>query len=75
MSTKLALRQRDMQIEALKLQQEHLRVVRDRHQTWMKEAGDSEINRIRHDIIDSIEKTLNQYDDLLKALRTQGEGD
>ena len=74
MSTKLALRQRDMQIEALKVQQEHLRVVRDRHQTWMKESGDIEINRIRHDIIDLIEKTLNRYDDLLGALRTPSEG-
>ena len=74
MSNKLALRQRDMQIEALKVQREHLRVMRDRHQTCMKEAGDIDINRIRHDIIDLIEKTLNQYDHLLEALRTQGEG-
>jgi hypothetical protein len=75
MSNQLAQRMRSQQIEALKIQKEHMIVVRDRHQVWSKDPTDIEINRIRHEIIDSIEKTLAQYDQLLEALRRPIEGD
>jgi PIN domain nuclease of toxin-antitoxin system len=75
MSNQLAQRMRSQQIEALKIQKEHMIVVRDRHQAWRKDPTDIEINRIRHAIIDSIEKTLAQYDQLLEALRRPIEED
>ena len=75
MSNQLAQRMRSQQIEALKIQKAHMIVVRDRHQVWSKDPTDIEINRLRHEIIDSIEKTLAQYDQLLEALRRPVEGD
>jgi hypothetical protein len=75
MSGYLAQRLRSQQIEALKIQEDYLRVVRDRHLAWTKAADNIEINPIRHEIIDLIEKTIAQYDQLLEALRRPIEGD
>jgi hypothetical protein len=75
MSGQLAQRLRNQQIEALKVQRDYLRVVRDRHQVWNKDAADVEINPIRYEIIDLIERTLAQYDLLLEALRRPVEPD
>ena len=50
-------------------------VVRDRHRLWVQDTGDIEINRIRRDIIDLIEKTVDQYDLLLEALQRQRVGE
>jgi len=62
-------------MESLKIQQEHMLVVRDRHRFWVQDTGDIEINRIRRDIIDLIEKTVDQYDLLLEALQRRRAGD
>ncbi len=75
MSTQLAQRLRNQQIEALKIQQQYLTVARDRHQAWSKDSDDLESNRIRSQIIDLIEKTLAQYEHLLEVLRRPMEGD
>ena len=75
MSTQLAERLRSQQIEALKIQQQYMLVVRDRQQAWSKDEKDIEINRIRHEVIASIEATLAQYEHLLEALRRPREGD
>ena len=50
-------------------------VVRDRHRIWIKDTEAIEINRLRRDIIDLIEKTVDQYDLLLAALQRQRAGD
>jgi hypothetical protein len=75
MSTQLAQRLRDQQIEALKIQQQYLTVARDRHQTWSKNSDDLESKRIRSEIIDLMQKTLVQYDRLLEVLCRPMEGD
>jgi hypothetical protein len=75
MSTRLSQRLRDQQIEALKIQQQYMTVVRERQRAWNKESNDSEINRIRNEILDLVEKTIVQYDLLLEALRKPIEGD
>lgn len=75
MSTRPSHHLQTLHIEALKIQQEHLLVVRDRHRIWMTAADDIEINRIRRDIIDLIDKTVDQYNHLLKALQEQGDGE
>jgi hypothetical protein len=69
MSTRLSQRLRDQQIEALKIQQQYMTVVRERHRAWNKDSDDIEINRIRNEILDLVEKTIAQYDHLLEALR------
>jgi hypothetical protein len=74
MSNRLSKRLRDQQIEALKIQQQYMTVVRDRHRAWDKDSDDMEINRIRNEILDLIEKTIAQYDHLLEALRGPSEG-
>ena len=75
MSTQLAQRLRSQQIEALKIQLQSMIAVRDRHQAWSKDSDDIEINRIRSEIINLIEKTIDQYGHLLEALRRPIEGD
>ena len=50
-------------------------VVRDRHRIWIKDTEAIEINRLRRDIIDLIEKTVDQYDLLLVALQRQRAGE
>jgi hypothetical protein len=75
MSTHLSQRLRDQQIEALKIQQQYMTVVRERHQVWSKDSDDREINRIRNEILDLVEKTIVQYDHLLGALRKPIEED
>ena len=75
MSTQLSQRLRGQQIEALKIQQQYLTVVRDRQQAWSKDSDDIEISRIRGEIIDLVEKTIAHYDHLLEALRRPIEGD
>ena len=75
MSTRLSQRLRDQQIEALKIQQQYMTVVRERHRAWNKDSDDIEINRIRNEILDLVEKTIAQYDHLLEALRGPIEGD
>jgi len=74
MSNRLSQRLRDQQIEALKVQQQYMTVVRDRHRAWSKDSEDIEINRIRSGILDLVEKTIAQYDQLLEALRGPIEG-
>jgi len=69
MSNRLSKRLRDQQIEALKIQQQYMTVVRERHRAWNKDSDDIEINRIRNEILDLVEKTIAQYDHLLEALR------
>ena len=71
----MAFRVTDKIKEALKIQRQYMTVAQDRHRAWSKESGDPEINRIRSEIIDLIEKTLVQYDNLLEALRRPIEGD
>ena len=75
MGTQLSQRLRGRQIEALKIQQQYLTVVRDRHQAWSKASDDIEISRIRNEILDLVDKTIAQYDHLLEALRKPIEGD
>ena len=75
MSTQLAQRLRSQQIEALKIQQQYMMVVRDRHGAWNKDSDDMEIKRIRREIVELVEKTIAQYDHLLEALRRPIEGD
>jgi hypothetical protein len=75
MSTHLSQRMRAQQIEALKLQRQYMTVVQDRHRAWSKDSDDPEINRIRNEILDLVEKTIAQYDHLLEALRKPIEGD
>jgi len=77
MSNHLAQRRRGQQIEALKIQQEHMLVVLERHRAWSKgpDADDIEIDRVRREIIDLIEKTVTEYDRLLVALRRPIETD
>src|SRR5687767_13425154 len=75
MSNRLSQRLRDQQIEALKIQQQYMTVVRDRHRAWDKDSDDMEINRIRNEILDLVEKTIARYDHLLEALRGPSEGD
>ena len=75
MSTHLSQRLRGQQIEALKIQQQYMTVLRDRHRVWSKDSDDIEINRIRNEILDLVEKTIAQYDHLLEALRRPIEGD
>ena len=50
-------------------------IVRDRHRAWIQDTEDIEINRMRRDIIDLIEKTADQYDHLLEALQSQRTGE
>ena len=69
MSTRLSQRLRDQQIEALKIQQQYMTVVLERHRAWSKDSDDIEINRIRDEILDLIEKTIGHYGQLLEALR------
>lgn len=75
MITQLSQRLRDQQIAALKIQQQYMTVVRDRHRAWNKDSDNIEINRIRDEILDLVEKTIAQYDHLLEALRGPIEGD
>jgi hypothetical protein len=75
MSSQLSQRLRDQQIEALKIQRQYMTVVRDRHQAWIKDSADIEINRIRNEILDLVEKTIAQYDHLLEVLRRPIKGD
>ena len=75
MSSQLAQRMRSQQIEALKIQQQYMTTVRDRHRTWSKDSDDIEINRARSEIIDLVEKTIAHYDHLLEALRRPVDGD
>lgn len=75
MSTQLAQRLRNQQIEALKIQKQYMTVVRERHQAWSKDPDTIENNRIRSEIMDLIEKTITQYDLLLEALRRPIEPD
>ena len=76
MSNHLAQRRRGQQIEALKIQQEHMLVVLERHRAWSKGPDDDiEIDRVRREIIDLIEKTVTEYDRLLVALRRPIETD
>jgi hypothetical protein len=74
MSNRLSQRLRDQQIEALKIQQQYMTVVRDRHRAWDKDSDDMEVNRIRNEILDLVEKTIARYDHLLEALRGPSEG-
>jgi hypothetical protein len=77
MSNHLDQRRRGQQIEALKIQQEHMLVVLERHRAWSQgpDGDDIEIDRARHEIIDLIEKTVTEYDRLLVALRRPIEAD
>ena len=75
MTTHLSQRMRAQQIEALKVQRQYMTVVQDRHRAWSKDSEDVEINRIRNEILDLVEKTIAQYDHLLEALRRPIEGD
>jgi hypothetical protein len=75
MSYQLAQRLRNQQIEALKIQQQYMTVVRDRHRAWSQDSDDMEITRTRSEIIDLVEKTIAHYDQLLEALRRPVEGD
>ena len=75
MITKPPVRLQALQIEALKIQREHLLIVQKRHQSWIMDTADKEIHRLRHDIIVLIEEMVGQYDRLLEALQTQGNTD
>ena len=75
MTSQLAQRMRSQQIEALKIQQQYMTTVRDRHLAWSKDSDDIEINRARSEIIDLVEKTIAHYDHLLEALRRPVDGD
>jgi hypothetical protein len=67
MITKQSLRMQALQIEALKIQWEHLLIVQKRHQSWITDNADKESDRSRCDIIDLIEEMVGQYDSLLQA--------
>ena len=75
MITKQPLRLQALQIEALKIQREHLLIVQKRHKSWIIDTADKEIDRLRRDIIALIEEMVNQYDSLLEALQKQGATD
>jgi hypothetical protein len=75
MSYQLAQRLRNQQIEALKIQQQYMTVVRDRHRAWSQDSDDMEIKRTRSEIIDLVEKMIAHYDHLLEALRKPVEGE
>jgi hypothetical protein len=74
MSNQLSQRRRDQQIEALKIQKQYMTVVQERHRVWSKDSEDIEINLIRNEIMDLVEKTIVHYDHLLEALRGPIEG-
>ena len=69
MSLQHSLRRRELQIEAINIQREHLLVVQHRHTNWMSDDDDHNINSLRLELIHSIGKTLAHYDNLLKALK------
>lgn len=75
MNTQRVQRMRSQQIEALKIQQKYMQVVQERHRAWSTEAEPEDLNLIRKEIIDLIEKTLAQYDQLLEGLRRPVEED
>ena len=75
MSTRQSHHLRALHIETLKLQQEHLFVLRDRYRIWITESDDIESNHIRRDIIDLIEKVVDQHNHLLEAGQRQGDGE
>ena len=75
MSTQQSQHLRSLHLESLRIQREHMLVVLDRHQAWIQDTEDNEINRMRRDIIDLIEKTADQYDHLLEALQSQRTGE
>jgi len=75
MITKQPLRLQALQIEALKIQREHLLIVKKRHKSWIIDTADKEIDRLRRDIIALIEEMVSQYDSLLEALQKQGATD
>jgi hypothetical protein len=71
MSLQHSLRRRELQIEVMNIQKEHLLVVQKRYRNWISDTDDDKINRLRHDIIESLGKIVDQYDHLLGALQGQ----
>ena len=66
-----SFRLRELQIEAMNIQKEHLLVIRNRRRNWINDVDNRNINRLRHGIIESIGNIVDQYDHLLEELQGQ----
>ena len=71
--------QRDLRLETLRLQMEHLEILRRRHLNWSIEANDIEASRLHLEIYDAFlavrekyQKLLDRYELPLTAPGTDG---
>ena len=54
-------------IESLEIEQEYLHILRTRHLQWMSDTNDPEIRRMHREIVDSINRMIDQFGILLEA--------
>jgi hypothetical protein len=62
----------DRKKESLQTQHEYLNLLRRRHLHWMDSAHDPDIKLLHLDIAELLQKTTDQYNNLLDALQEQG---
>ena len=73
MNTVYSPQLRNRKKESLQTQHEFLDLLRRRHLHWMDIADDPDIKLLHLDIADLIQKTTDQYSQLLSALGEQGD--
>ena len=59
------LTRREIRLESLKAQVDHLSFVRSRHETWATETHDSEIRLLHSQVADLLEQTIARCNRLL----------
>ena len=62
---------RNLHIDHLMTQQEHFRLVRDRHVRWMGEAENAGIRAKHQEIVALLEEVAAEYADLIVMLKEQ----
>lgn len=62
---------RNLHIDHLMTQQEHLLLVRDRHVQWMGEAENAGIRAKHKEIVALLEEASSEYADLIVMLKEQ----
>lgn len=71
MSTLYSPQLQDTKKISLPTQYEYLKLLRRRHVYWMDSADDPNIRLLHLDIANLIQKTVDQYNNLLNALEEQ----
>ena len=56
-------------IESLEIEHDYLHLLRTRHLKWMSDTNDPEIRRMHREIVDSINRMMDQFGILLETLQ------